>query len=150
MQNKQVQGKEVPFSLVEAFGSANQTFVESLVAFQRRNLKYSQDVFESTIELLKDHVASTRSLVEKQARTQREASQQQMPLPEAFAGYVDLFSVPLAYYQQLLELVESFWRQGFRSLEQANESLEQATRQAREQWEEVVQQIPPAPQPSRK
>lgn len=148
MQNKQ--GKEVPFSVVEAFGSANQTLVESLVAFQRRNLKYSQSVFESTIELLKDHVASTRSLVEQQVSTQRGASQQLMPLPGAFVGYVDLFSIPLAYYQQILELLESVWRQGFGSLEQATASFEQVTRQAREQWQEVAQQIPPATQPSRK
>ncbi len=69
MQNNKV--KEVPFSFIEAFGSANQMLVESLVAFQRSNLKYSQSIFESTIELLKGQVASTRSLVEKQTHTER-------------------------------------------------------------------------------
>ncbi len=73
-----------------------------------------------------------------------------MPLPEAFTGYVDLFSIPLAYYQQLLELIESVWRQGYGSLEQATENFEQVTRRAHEQWQEVAQQIPPTTQPSRK
>ena len=148
MQNNNV--KEIPFSFVEAFGSANQTLVESLVAFQQRNLKYNQSIFESTIELLKDQVASTRSLMEKQAYSQKGASKQLMPLPEAFVGYVDLFSIPLAYYQQLLELLESIWRQSFESLEQTTENFEQVTQQAREQWQEVAQQIPPVTHPSRK
>jgi cellobiose-specific phosphotransferase system component IIA len=152
MQNNKVEVKEVPFSLVEAFGSANQTLVESLVAIQQRNLKYSQSVLESTIELLKGHVGSTRSLMEKQTSKQQETFQQLMPLPggpRAFAGYVDLFSIPLAYFQQLLELLESVLGQSFGSLEQATESFGQVTQQALGQWQEVAQRIPPATQPSK-
>jgi len=152
MQNKKVEVKEAPFSLVEAFASANQTLVESLVAIQQRNLKYSQSVLESTIELLKDHVASTRSLVEEQTNKQQGAFQQLMPLPEglrAFDGCVDLFSIPLAYFQQLLELLESVLRQSFGTFEQATESFGQVTQQALKQGQEVAQRIPPVPQPSR-
>jgi len=139
--------KEVPFSLAEAFGGASQTLVECLVASQQRNLQYSQSVFESTIELLKSHVASTHSLVEARASQQQEVLQQLMPLPGAWNAYVDLFSIPLAYVQQVLELLESVWRQGFGSFEQTTESFGHVTQQALERWQEGMRQIPPTTQP---
>ena len=57
--------KEATARPIEAFSETNQTLAESLATAHERNLKYAQSVFESTIALLKDHVESTRSLLEQ-------------------------------------------------------------------------------------
>jgi hypothetical protein len=141
--------QQVPFRLVEAFSNANQAFAESLMAAQERNLKYTQSVFESTLEMLKSHVVSTRSLLEQQVKKQQEASPELTSGPggssfsNAFLGFL---SIPLAYLQQLEQLLESISQQGSVSFQQAGKSLEQFTLQAREQLQQAVQQSQSAPQ----
>lgn len=135
--------KQVPLSLVEAFRDANEALVESLVVAQERNLKYAQSVFESTIEVLKSQVAGMRSLMEQQAKKQQEAFQKLTPESVASSApdtYFGLFSIPLAYFQQILDLLESVSRQGLESFQKATESFEQVTQQGLKQWQEAAQQ----------
>lgn len=138
--------QQVPFSLVEAFSDVNQAFAESLMAAQERNLKYAQNIFESTIEVLKSHVVSTRSLMEQQAKKQQEAFQKQTSVPGGSSlinAFLGLLSIPLAYLQQLEQLLESISQQGSESFQQVGKSFEQFTQQAqqaREQLQQAVQQ----------
>ncbi len=135
--------KQAPLSLVEAFRDTNQALVESLMGAQDRNLKYAQSVFESTIEVLKSHVASMRSLMEQQTKKQQEAFQKLTPEPVASRvpdTYFGLLSIPLAYFQQILDLLESVSKQGLESFQKASESFEQVMQQGLKQWQEAAEQ----------
>lgn len=135
--------KQVPLSLVEAFRGANEALVESLVVAQERNLKYAQSVFESTIEVLRNQVAGMRSLIEQQAKKQQEALQKLTPGSVASSApdtYLGLFSTPLAYFQQILDLLESVSEQNLESFQKATESFEQVAQQGFKQWQEAAEQ----------
>ena len=128
--------KEATASPTAAFSDATQTMAESLAAAQERNLKYAQSVFESTFALLKDHVASTRSLLE-----QWEQQAQKQPLaPGAAESYFSFFRAPLTAYQQVIEVVETASKQSLESFQRASESFEKAMQQGREQWQEAARQ----------
>jgi len=133
--------KEGSVSTFGNLGEANQALVESISAAQERNLKYAQSVFESTMELLKGHVESTRALLEEwehQAKTRQEAS----GTTGTGGTYLeDLFRVPLTAYQQTLKVIESASRQSIESFQKATESIQQAMDRGQEQWKEVAQQV---------
>jgi hypothetical protein len=126
--------KEATASPIEAFSEANQTLAESLAVGQERNLKYAQSVFESTIALLKDHVESTRSLLE----AWEQQAQKQPVFPGAAESYFSFFRAPLHAYQQVIEVVETASKQSLESFQKATESFEQAMQQGREQLQEVA------------
>ena len=130
--------KEDGISTMGNLGEANQALVESISAAQERNLKYAQNVFESTMELLKGHVESTRALLEDwehQAKTRQEASGTGGTYLE------DLFRVPLTAYQQTLKVMESASRQSIESFQKATESFQQALKRSQEQWQEATHQV---------
>jgi hypothetical protein len=128
--------KETSARPIAAFSDATQTMAESLAAAQERNLKYAQSVFESTIALLKDHVESTRSLLE-----QWEQQAQKQPLvPGVAESYFSFFRAPLTAYQQVIEVVETASKQSLESFQRASESFEKAMQQGREQWQEAARQ----------
>ena len=127
--------KEATASPIAAFSEANQTLAESLAAAQERNLKYAQSVFESTIALLKDHVESTRSLLE-----QWEQQAQKLPVvPGAVESYVSFFRAPLTAYQRVIEVMETASKQSLESFQKATESFERAMQHGREQLQEAAQ-----------
>ena len=121
--------KETTARPIEAFNEATHTMAESLAAAQERNLKYAQNVFESTIALLKDHVESTRSLLEQW----EQQAQKQPVVPGAAENYFSLFRAPLTAYQQVIEVVETASKQSLESFQKAGESFEKAMQQGREQ-----------------
>jgi len=126
--------KETTARPIEAFSEATQTMAESLAAAQERNLKYSQSVFDSTIALLKDHVESTRSLLE-----QWEQQAQKQPMVHGVAeNYFSFFRAPLTAYQQVIEVVETASKQSLESFQKATESFEKAMQQGREQLQEAA------------
>ena len=128
--------KETTARPIEAFNEATHTMAESLAAAQERNLKYAQNVFESTIALLKDHVESTRSLLE-----QWEQQAQKQPLvPGVAESYFSFFRAPLTAYQQVIEVVETASKQSLESFHKASESFEKAMQPGREQWQEAARQ----------
>ncbi len=127
-------GKDVNETPIEAFSEASQALAESLSATQERNLKYAQNVFESTMALLRDHAESTRSML-KQWEQQ---AQKQHVDPKVAEGYLSLFRAPLTAYQQTLEVVENASHESIESFKKATESFEKALQQGREQWEETA------------
>ena len=126
--------KETTARPIAAFSEANQTLAESLAAAQERNLKYAQSVFESTIALLKDHVESTRSLLEQW----EQQAQKQPGVPGAAESYVSFFRAPLTAYQQVIEVMETASKQSLESFQKATGSFEKAMQQGREQLQEAA------------
>jgi len=56
---------EATGELSESIREVTQAIADSVVAAQERNWKFAQSVFENEVELLKSHVESTRSAMEK-------------------------------------------------------------------------------------
>jgi hypothetical protein len=129
--------KEVTANPIEAFSEANQAMAESLSAAQERNLKYAQNVFESTIALLKNHAESARSMLEQW----EQQAQKQHVDPKATESYLSLFRAPLTAYRQTLEVIETASRQSLEGFQKATESFEKAIQQGREQWRETTRQV---------
>ena len=106
----------------EQYVRNTQAMAKRLAAAQARNVKYTQDLFESTIALLKSNMEDTHSLMEQWGP--QEASQ-------GSESYMNLFSAPFAAYKQMLEGVETSSRQMFEGVEnltkQSLESFQKAT-----------------------
>jgi hypothetical protein len=106
----------------EQYVRNTQAMAKRLAAAQARNVKYTQNLFESTIALLKSNMEDTHSLMEQWGP--QEASQDS-------ASYMNLFSAPFAAYKQMLEGVETSSRQMFEGVEnltkQSLESFQKAT-----------------------
>jgi hypothetical protein len=105
----------------EQYAYTAQTMAKHLADAQARNLKYTQDIFESTIALLKSNMEDTRSLMEQWG---------QQGDSRVSESYMNLFSAPFTAYQQMLEGVESTSRQMF-------EGVEKATKQSFESFEKA-------------
>jgi len=105
----------------EQYAHTAQTMAKHLADAQARNLKYTQRIFESTIDLLKSHMEDTRSLMEQWG---------QQGDSKVSESYMNLFSAPFTAYQQMLEGVEKTSRQMF-------EGVEKATKQSFESFESL-------------
>jgi hypothetical protein len=105
----------------EQYAYTAQTMAKHLADAQARNLKYTQDIFESTFALLKSNMEDTRSLMEQWG---------QQGDSRVSESYMNLFSAPFTAYQQMLEGVESTSRQMF-------EGVEKATKQSFESFEKA-------------
>jgi hypothetical protein len=127
-------------NVIDALRDANQTLVENLMSAQERNLKYAQGVFASTIEVLKSHVSSTRTILEEQQATLQKLSPVQTSSGD-LASYSDLIRLPLDSFQQMLDLLETTSSEGLASFQRATESFEQLTQQGLKQWRDAAGQV---------
>jgi len=103
--NKQFnQVNEVTRDLVNSFGETSQTFVNSFVTLQERNLRWTQNLWLNWMEFLTQQAESVRSLTQQwgqQTQKQLEASQQ---LASASLGLsLDLLSAPLSFSRQKVD-----------------------------------------------
>lgn len=103
--NKQFnQVNEVTRDLVNSFGETSQTFVNSFVTLQERNLRWTQNLWLNWIELLTQQAESVRSLTQQwgqQTQKQLEVSQR---LASASLGLsLDLLSAPLSFSWQKMD-----------------------------------------------
>jgi len=103
--NKQFnQVNEVTRDLVNSFGETSQTFVNSFVTLQKRNLRWTQNLWLNWMELLTQQAESVRSLTQQwgqQTQKQLEVSQR---LASASLGLsLDLLSAPLSFSWQKMD-----------------------------------------------
>jgi len=103
--NKQFnQVNEVTRDLVNSFGETSQTFVNSFVTLQERNLRWTQNLWLNWMELLTQQAESVRSLTQQwgqQTQKQLEVSQR---LASASLGLsLDLLSAPLSFSQHKVD-----------------------------------------------
>jgi hypothetical protein len=112
----------------EQYVRNTQAMAKRLAAAQARNVKYTQNLFESTIALLKSNMEDTHSLMEQWGP--QEASQ-------SSASSMNLFSAPFAAYQQMLEGVETSSRQMFEGVENLTKQSFERFQQATESFEEA-------------
>lgn len=113
---------------------AFQKVLESAVAAQERNLKFSQSMLQNGTELLKSHVEGTRVLMQKLAeQTRKEQEAFQGLARESMNAYIDFFAGPFSYYQHSWEAAESMAWQGV-------ETAQKITRQGLEVVQKAAQQ----------
>jgi len=103
--NKQFnQVNEVTRDLVNSFGETSQTFVNSFVTLQERNLRWTQNLWLNWMELLTQQAESVCSLTQQwgqQTQKQLEVSQR---LASASLGLsLDLLSAPLSFSWQKMD-----------------------------------------------
>ena len=103
--NKQFnQVNEVTRDLVNSFGETSQTFVNSFVTLQERNLRWTQNLWLNWMELLTQQAESVRSLTQQwgqQTQKQLEVSQR---LASASLGLsLALLSAPLSFSWQKMD-----------------------------------------------
>jgi len=117
-----------------------QTWADSAIAAQERNVRYAQSIVQNGTDVLKSHVDSTRSLLQilaEQSQKQQETFQELVR--ESLDTYVDFLFTPFAYYRQAFDTAESIARQGVETAQNiTRQGLEAAQRSSR-QGQEAVQ-----------
>ena len=106
-----------------------QTVADSAVEAQERNMRFAQSTLQSSSELLKSHIESSRALMQnfaEQAQRQQEAFQ--VLARESMDTSMNFFLTPFSYYQQALETAEPIAMQG---VETAQRVIEQESHTAR-------------------
>lgn len=130
----------VPSTLVDSFRETNQAIAETIVAAQERNIKFAQSTLVNAMEIFKNHMESTRALMqelEQQSQKQLEAFQQLGHRPENTPE--DFLRAPFSYYQQVLATTEKATRQGLEGFQKAIEDFQKAAEQGRENFEKATQ-----------
>jgi hypothetical protein len=112
--NKQLQQvHEASWDAVNSLRETSQTVADSLVALQDHNLKFTQNIFLSWMDVLTHQAESTRRLQqqwEQQTRRQQEAFQRLSSISSQI--YMDFFLAPLAFSRKLVEATETSIEQG--------------------------------------
>src|SRR6266568_298644 len=117
---------DAAWNLSTSVRESNQAIVDSVVAAQERNVKFTQSLLQNGTELLKSHGESTRTLMQtlaEQSQKQQEAFQ--TLARETWDAYMGFFSSPFNYYQQTLETAESITRQGMEAAQKATHQEKQ-------------------------
>jgi len=90
-----------------------QAVLNTAIAAQERNMHYAQTTFENGVELWKNHVRGTRSLLDKLAEQGQHHQEAFRHIAhESVNAYVDLFFTPFSYYKQAIDTAESIAWQG--------------------------------------
>jgi hypothetical protein len=110
---------------------ANQQAAHSLVVAQERTMQYAERFFTSGIEVLESQAHGIRALLadlEQQVNRQLEALQTLSRAPVEMA--LDVFSAPLAAYQNALDVAAAVTQESFKQAQQATGQVSQASKQS--------------------
>lgn len=111
---------EVTWDLVNSFRDTNQAVANSLVAIQELNMKFAQSLFLNGMEVYKNQVDITRSLMEELGK--QSPKQQDAFLRLGYASlnsYMDFFRTPFSYWRQMLDAAESSAKRGIEYTQRA-------------------------------
>ena len=110
--NKQLrQVHDTSWDLVNSFRQTNQTIEDSVMAMQDCNLKFTQSVFSSWMELLTHQTESVQHFQQQwgqQVREQQDALQKLMPL--SMQIYLDFLRTPFSSSRQLVDATKTATR----------------------------------------
>jgi len=121
-----------------------QTWADSAIAAQERNVRYAQSIVQNGTDVLKSHVDSTRSLLQTLAeQSQKQQETFQELVRESLDTYVDFLFTPFSYYRQAVDTAESIARQGVQTAQnitrQGLEATKRSSRQAQNAAEQATQ-----------
>ncbi len=93
--------------LIQSFQEANQSFVESVITVQERNLKFAQHLYSDWLATLQDHTQNHRVLMQKmEQQIQKEQDAYQKLVFKTVASYFDSLTASLAIFSPSLQLTE--------------------------------------------
>ncbi len=99
---------DASWDLVNSFRETNQTVMDSLVNFQDRNAKLTQNVFLNWMELLTQQTESMQHVQQQWAQQFRKQQEAYQKLASAsMQTYMDFLLAPLSFSRQLVEATES-------------------------------------------
>src|SRR6266567_3235373 len=152
-------------NLIKSVQDTNEAIADTTVTSQERNLAFAQSVLENSIEVLKSHAESTRTLMQElveQTRKQQvgqvsltqslmqELGQQFQKQQDAFQAlaqesmdaYRDFIFAPLTFWQKALGTSEAATLEGLKNFqkvtEQGLETIQKTTRQAASMTEKAT------------
>ena len=100
--------------LARTTGDSYKTVVDHTVALQERNVRFAQELVDSSIKELRYQAESNRALTQELVeRAERQRGAFRTLLEESVDAYVDLAYAPFAYYRRGLRLVEAGANGGF-------------------------------------
>ena len=129
------QTPEVPQKLLDSFQETSQLITENIVAAQERNMKFVQSTFTSAVEVLRNNLEATRTLMqelEQQAKKQQEAFQKLTPggtESQWMQTYMAFLHAPFTSYQQTLDAAEKATRLGLETFDKAIEEFQKVRQQ---------------------
>jgi len=124
---------EVTWDLVNSFRDTSQAVANNIVAAQELNMKFAQSLFLNGMEVYKNQVDSTRSLVEELGKQTQKQQDAFLRLGYAsLNSYMDFLRTPLSYGRQMLDAAESTAKRGIeythRATQQTMEAAESVSR----------------------
>ena len=121
--NKQLQqAQEASWEVIDSLRETSQTVANSLVEIQDRNLKFTQNIFLSWMELITGQTESIQHLQQqwgRQVQTQRDAFQRLAS--NSTQMYVDFLLAPFSFSRRLIDVTED-------SIHQEQEAARKAAR----------------------
>jgi hypothetical protein len=121
--NKQLQqAHDASWEAIDSLRETSQTVADSLVAIQDRNLKFTQNIFLSWMELITGQTESIQHLQQQwgqQAQAQRDAFQKLAS--SSTQMYLDFLLAPFSYSRRLIDVTEG-------TIQQEQEAARKAAR----------------------
>jgi hypothetical protein len=121
MANKNV--NESAMNVVKVLQETNQTIVSSAVAAQKRNVHFTQSVFEKGGEVLKSYAQTQRLMQELVEQTQKQQS-----------TFVNMAQSAVAAQEQTIQFAQSTLEQGIDALKKQGESAQTVMQELTEQY----------------
>ena len=110
---------EVTWDLVNSSRDTNQAVANSIVAIQELNMKFAQSLFLNGMEVYKNQVDITRSLMEELGKQSQKQQDAFLRLGYASLNYMDFSRTPLSYWRQMLDAAESSAKRGIEYTQRA-------------------------------
>jgi len=111
---------EVTWDLVNSFRDTSQAVANNIVAVQELNMKFAQSLFLNGMEVNKNQVDMTRSLMEELGKQSQKQQDAFLRLGNASQNsYMDFFRTPLSYWRQMLDAAESSAKRGIEYTQRA-------------------------------
>ncbi len=111
---------EVTWDLVNSFRDTSQAVANNIVAVQELNMKFAQSLFLNGMEVNKNQVDMTRSLMEELGKQSQKQQDAFLRLGNASQNsYMDFFRTPFSYWRQMLDAAESSAKRGIEYTQRA-------------------------------
>lgn len=118
---------EVTWDLVNSFRDTSQAVANNIVAVQELNMKFAQSLFLNGMEVNKNQVDMTRSLMEELGKQSQKQQDAFLRLGNAsLNSYMDFFRTPLSYWRQMLDAAESSAKRGIEYTQRASRQTMEA------------------------
>ncbi len=123
---------EVTWDLVNSFRDTSQAVANNIVAVQELNMKFAQSLFLNGMEVNKNQVDMTRSLMEELGKQSQKQQDAFLRLGNAsLNSYMDFFRTPLSYWRQMLDAAESSAKRGIEYTQRASRQTMEAAESLR-------------------